>query len=73
MKGNGSLFAVASGIPRDTALRSKKTKPKLKKWQIFIGFCPGNAVAGRSRLTIKSGKVTLLEVKGARESRGWKY
>jgi hypothetical protein len=23
--------AVASGIPRDTALRSKKTEPKLKK------------------------------------------
>jgi hypothetical protein len=27
--------AVASGIPRDTALMSKKTDPKLKKWQKF--------------------------------------
>ncbi len=32
--------AVASGIPRDTALRSKKTEPKLKKCLKIRCVCP---------------------------------
>ena len=36
------LSAVASGIPRDTALRSKKTEPKLKKCLKIRCVCPAS-------------------------------